>query len=151
MTDESYYRLIQYGIEGREYEVVDGLAKQPASYDAEKDAGGFAVWSLRNDKFNIPYATEDPRRYELNEKWNKTAIDNPYVGFSFDTKNVTTELAAISNVNAQLGIQILLGKTTMDPVAAVEEYRNELKQAGIDKVIDEVKTQLANFTPVGQQ
>lgn len=151
MTDESYYRLIQYGIEGREYEVVDGVAQQPAGYDAEKDAGGFSAWALRNDKFNIPYASEDPRRYELNDKWNETAIDNPYVGFSFDSSNVTTELAAISNVNAQLGTQILLGKTTMDPVKAVEEYRNQLKQAGIDKVIEEVKSQLANFTPVGEQ
>jgi putative aldouronate transport system substrate-binding protein len=150
MTDESYYRLIQYGIEGRQYEVVDGLAKQPANFDPEKDGGGFAVWSLRNDKFNIPYATEDPRRYELNEAWNKIAIDNPYVGFSFDSSNVTTEIAAISNVNAQLGIQIMLGKTTMDPKEAVAEYRRQLEQAGINKVIEEVKAQLANFTPIGK-
>ncbi|HBI74511.1 MAG TPA: hypothetical protein DDY59_15235 [Lachnospiraceae bacterium] len=150
MTDESYYRLIQYGIEGRQYEIVDGLAKQPAGYDPEKDAGGFAVWSLRNDRFNIPYATEDPRRYELNEKWNKVAIDNPYVGFIFDPGNVTTEIAAISNVNAQLGTQIMLGKTTQDPVEAVAEYRKQLEQAGINTVIEEVKSQLADFTPVGK-
>lgn len=150
MTDESYYRLIQYGIEGRQYEVVDGLAKQPASFDPEKDGGGFAVWSLRNDKYNIPYATEDPRRYELNEAWNKVAVDNPYVGFNFDTSNVTTEIASITNVNAQLGIQIMLGKTTMDPKEAVAEYRRQLEQAGINKVIEEVKSQLANFTPVGK-
>jgi putative aldouronate transport system substrate-binding protein len=150
MTDESYYRLIQYGIEGRQYEVVDGLAKQPVSYDAEKDGGGFAVWSLRNDKFNIPYATEDPRRYELNEEWNKVAIDNPYVGFSFDSSKVTTEIASISNVNAQLGIQIMLGKTTMDPKEAVAEYRRQLEQAGINTVIEEVKAQLAEFTPISK-
>ena len=150
MTDESYYRLIQYGIEGRQYEVVDGLAKQPASFDPEKDGGGFAVWSLRNDRFNIPYASEDPRRYTLNEEWNKVAIDNPYVGFNFDSSNVTTEIAAISNVNAQLGIQIMLGKTTQDPKAAVAEYRSQLEKAGINKVIEEVKAQLANFTPVGK-
>ena len=150
MTDESYYRLIQYGIEGRQYEVVNGMAQQPASYDPEKDGGGFSVWSLRNDRFNIPYATEDPRRYTLNEEWNKVAIDNPYVGFNFDASNVTTEIAAISNVNAQLGIQIMLGKTTMDPKEAVAEYRRQLEQAGINKVIEEVKSQLANFKPVGK-
>ncbi len=150
MTDESYYRLIQYGIEGRQYEIVDGLSTRPASFDAEKDGGGFSAWSLRNDRFNIPYATEDPRRYELNEAWNKVAIDNPYVGFNFNSGNVTTEIAAISNVNAQLGIQIMLGKTTADPKEAVAEYRRQLEQAGINKVIEEVKTQLADFTPIGK-
>jgi putative aldouronate transport system substrate-binding protein len=150
MTDESYYRLIQYGIEGKQYEVVNGLAQKPANFDPEKDGGGFSAWSLRNDKFNIPYLSEDPRRYTLNEEWNKVAIDNPYVGFNFDSSNVTTEIAAISNVNSQLGIQIMLGKTTMDPKEAVAEYRRQLEQAGINKVIEEVKAQLANFTPVGK-
>jgi putative aldouronate transport system substrate-binding protein len=150
MTDESYYRLIQYGIEGKQYEIVDGVVKQPEGFDAAVDGGGFSAWSLRNDKFNIPNASEDPRRYELNEKWNQTAIDNPYVGFSFDPSNVTTEIAAISNVNSQLGIQILLGKTSQSPEEAVAEYRKQLEQAGINKVIEEVKAQLANFTPVGQ-
>lgn len=148
MTDESYYKLIQYGIEGVQYEVVDGLSDRPEGYDEAVDGGGFAVWSLRNDKFNIPYASEDPRRYELNDLWNETAINNPYVGFTFDTKKVTTEIASISNVNSQLGIQILLGKTTQDPITAVAEYRKQLEHAGIDKVIEEVKTQLADFTPI---
>lgn len=150
MTDESYYRLIQYGIEGVQYEVKDGVSVRPEGFDEAVSGGGFSVWSLRNDRFNIPYASEDPRRYELNEKWNETAIDNPYVGFNFDTSNVTTEIAAISNVNAQLGIQIMLGKTTQDPKAAVAEYRKQLEQAGINKVIEEVKSQLADFTPIGK-
>ena len=146
MTDESYYNLIQYGIEGRQYEVIDGVVEKPATFDSAVDGGGFSVWSLRSDKFNIPYASEDPRRYELNEEWSKNAIDNPYVGFNFDNSKVTTELAAISNVNAQLGIQILLGKTTMDPKEAVAEYRNQLQKAGVDTVIEEVKSQLAEFS-----
>lgn len=149
MTDESYYRLIQYGIEGREYEIVDGVVQKPASYNADKDAGGFAAWSLRNDRFNLPLDTEDPRRYELNEKWDKVAIDNPYVGFSFDDSNVSTELASIANVDATLGIQLLFGKTQSDAAQALAQYREQLKNAGIDKVIEEVKTQLESFTPVG--
>lgn len=147
MTEEKYYRLIQYGIEGRQYEVVDGLAVQPESFDPDVDGGGFAAWSLRNDRFNIPYASEDPRRYELNEEWNKVAINNPFMGFSFDDSNVTTELSSVANVNSQIGIQIMLGKT-QDPKQAVEQYRNQLTQAGIEKLIEEVKSQLENHTPV---
>ena len=147
MTDEEYYRLIQYGIEGRQYEIVDGVARKPESFNEEVDAGGFAAWALRNDRFNIPYATEDPRRYELIKEWNEVAINNPFMGFSFDPTNISSELASIANVNSQLGIQIMLGKTS-DPKKAVEQYRNQLKQAGIEKVIEEVKKQLADFTPI---
>lgn len=147
MTEEEYYRLIQYGIEGRQYEIVDGIARKPEKFNPDVDAGGFAAWALRNDRFNIPYDTEDPRRYELIKKWSKVAINNPYVGFSFDSTSISSELAAIANVNSQLGVQIMLGKTA-DPKKAVEEYRNQLKQAGIEKVIEEVKRQLKDFTPI---
>ncbi|MDQ6420199.1 DUF3502 domain-containing protein [Paenibacillus sp. LHD-117] len=148
MTDPSYYNLIQYGIEGRQYEIVDGVKKTPASFNQEKDGGGFAAWSLRTDEYNLPMDSENPVRKSLYEEWDKVAINDPYVGFSFDPKNVTTELAAISNVNMQLGNQLMLGKTSKDPVAAVAEYREDLKKAGIDKVIAEVEAQLANFEPI---
>ncbi|GHU77007.1 hypothetical protein FACS189461_5180 [Spirochaetia bacterium] len=51
-------------------------------------------------------------------------------------------------MNSQLGMQIMLGKTTDDPKAAVERYRNQLRQAGIEAVITELKSQLAGFTPL---
>ncbi|GHV02895.1 hypothetical protein FACS189485_04640 [Spirochaetia bacterium] len=149
MTDQSYYELIQYGIKGRQYNVENGILVQPAAYNADVDAGGFAVWALRNDKFNIPSANEDPRRYTLNDKWNKTALDNPYIGFSFDPTKVSTEISSINNVNSQLGIQLMLGKT-QDPRAAVAQYRQQLTQAGIEKLIAELKSQMAGFTPAGK-
>lgn len=150
MTDEAYYRLIQYGIEGRQYEIVDGVAQQPASYDQAVDGFGFAGWSLRNDEFNIPYATEDPRRYELIEEWKETAIANPFSGFTFDPTNVSNELAAVSDVNNELGRQILLGKSPSDVETAVQSYRDALTAAGIDNIIAEVQAQLENFTPIGE-
>jgi putative aldouronate transport system substrate-binding protein len=146
MTDESYYRLIQYGIQGRQYDIANGMVIQARNYNADVDGGGFAVWSLRNDKFNIPSASEDPRRYTLNAEWDKVAINNPYIGFSFNPSKVSAEISSITNVNSQLGIQILLGKTN-DPKEAVARYRAQLTQAGIERVIAEVKSQLANFTP----
>lgn len=148
MTDESYYNLIQYGIEGQQYVIEDGIKKTPEGFDDKKDGGGFAAWSLRNDRFVVPAESENPIRNELFAEWDKVAIDDPYNGFSFDPSNVTTEIASISNVNAQLGIQLMLGKTSKDPKAAVADYREQLKKAGIDKVIAEVESQLANFEPI---
>lgn len=148
MTDESYYNLIQNGIEGKQYVMENGVKKQPAGFNEKTDGGGFAAWSLRNDKFVVPTDTENPIRNSLFAEWDKVAINDPYNGFTFDPANVTTEIASISNVNSQLGIQLMLGKTSKDPKAAVAEYREQLKKAGIDKVIAEVEKQLAEFVPV---
>ena len=148
MTEEDYYRLIQYGIEGQQYEVVDGFAQQPEGFNSETDGGGFAVWSLRSDRFNIPYKSEDPRRYELIEEWNKTALNNPYAGFSFDSNPVSSQLSNIANVNSTIGIQLMLGKAPGDVEAAVESYREQLRSAGVEALITEIEKQLAEFEPV---
>ncbi|NJP41105.1 DUF3502 domain-containing protein [Oscillospiraceae bacterium HV4-5-C5C] len=145
MTDESYYDLLQYGIEGREYEIVDGKVQKPASYNDQTDAYGVSAWSLRSDALNIPLASEDPVRYDLINEWKKTAIASPFAGFTFDPTNVSTELSSIANVNANLGTQLMLGKTQDDVKTAVENYRQQLKDAGVDKVIEEVKTQYEAF------
>ena len=145
MTDKECYDLLQYGIEGRQYEIQDGKIVKPASYNEEKDAGGFCAWAMRTDDLSIPYASEDERRYTLNEEWKKVAVQNPYTGFTFDDTDVSAELSAISNVNSQLGMQIMLGKTAQDPKDAVAEYRKQLEAAGINDVIEAVKTQYADF------
>jgi putative aldouronate transport system substrate-binding protein len=141
MTDKECYDLFQYGIEGKQYVLKDGKITQPDGFDATKNGGGFSAWAFRTDALNIPQATEDPRRYTLNDEWSKTAIDDPFVGFNFDSTPVSTELSIISDLDAKLGIQILLGKTAQDPKEAVAEYRKQLKAAGVDTVLDEVNKQ----------
>lgn len=148
MTDESYYRLWQNGIEGRQYEIVDGYLEKPASYSDDVDGGGFSAWALSNNEFKIPLRVEHPSRYEKMDEWEADHIDDPYIGFSFDDANVKAELSAISNVNSTLGIQLMLGKTD-DVHTALQQYREQLTSAGVDTVIEELKTQLQAFTPVG--
>ena len=84
-------------------------------------------------------------RYDLINEWKETAIDSPFAGFTFDPANVSTELSSIANVNANLGTQLMLGKTQDDVKTAVEDYRQQLKDAGVEKVIEEVKTQYEAF------
>ena len=125
MTDKECYDLFQYGILGKQYDIKDGKITQPANFNAKTDGGGFSGWSLRTDALNIPSSTEDPRRYTLNDTWSKVAIDSPYVGFNFDSSSISSQLSAVANIDSQLGIQILLGKTSQDPKKAVAEYRNQ--------------------------
>jgi putative aldouronate transport system substrate-binding protein len=146
MTDKECYDLFQYGILGKQYDIKDGKVIQPANFNAKTDGGGFAGWSLRTDNLNIPSSTEDPRRYTLNDAWSKVAIDSPYVGFNFDSSSISSQLSAVANIDSQLGIQILLGKTSQDPKKAVAEYRNQLKAAGVDEIINAVKSQYNKFS-----
>lgn len=150
MTDEECYDLFQYGIEGRQYEIVDGKVTVPDTYDEAKDAYGVSGWAMRMDEYNIPYATEDPRRYTLNDEWKQVAVKNPYIGFNFDSEEVTSELSAIANVDSQLGIQIMLGKTGMDPDEAVSQYCDKMSAAGLDTVLEAVNSQYAEFTGTAQ-
>lgn len=145
MTDQTYYSLIQNGIEGRQYEIVDGTIVRPESFSEDVDGYGLSVWSLRNDALNIPLATEDPVRYELIEEWKEISIDSPFSGFTFDPSDVTTELSNLSNVNSTLGVQLLLGKTQGDVSEALDSYRSQLESAGIEAVIEAVTTQWQAF------
>ena len=142
MTDYEYFMLFQYGIEGVQYEIVDGTVTQPASYDAATDEFGFCGWAFKNDAFAFPSASEDPIRYEYLADWAETAIIKPYVGFNLDTTMISNEIAAINDVNAEYGVQLLLGKAGEDVEAAVANYREMLEMAGIETVINEVQTQL---------
>ncbi len=144
MTDESYYDLFQYGIEGVQFEKKDGYLERPESYNEETDGFGLAAWAYGNREFQLKQHSEHPTRYALSDKWRQNHISNPYDGFGFDSGNVTAELSAVANVNAELGNQLMLGKT--DNVdEALERYREQLKAAGIETIIDEVKNQLASY------
>ena len=140
LTDEEYWMLFQNGIEGEQYTIVDGNVVGIEGADF-----GFCGWAFSNDAFVRPQASEDPIRYEYKAEWAKTSHTKPYVGFNLDTTNISTELSAISDVNAELGIQLLLGKAGDDVEGAVERYREQLKLAGIDTVIEEVQRQLTEW------
>ncbi|WP_026511617.1 ABC transporter substrate-binding protein [Butyrivibrio sp. LC3010] len=144
MTDESYYDLFQYGIEGVQFENKEGYLERPEVYNDETDGFGLAAWAFGNSDFTLKQHSEHPARYELKGKWMQNHIKNPYDGFGYDSGNVSAELSAVANVNAELGNQLMLGKTD-DVDSALEQYRSQLKSAGIDDIIEDVKTQLSTY------
>ncbi|QUI21601.1 ABC transporter substrate-binding protein [Vallitalea pronyensis] len=139
--NEEFYRLFNFGREGVQYIIEDGVKKRPEGYvDAEHEFYT-DFWAGREDKFELPTDTEFAGIYDLWEDFNSYAIPDPYSRFIFDRTSVEAELAAISDVTSVFGPAITYGKTG-DPVAAVEEYREALKKAGIDKVLEEVQKQM---------
>lgn len=150
-NNEEIYHLINYGIEGVQYEVKDGKRVQPEGFKDAEHGYYSDFWGGRVDKFEIPSANAwDQIEETLYAEYDK--IKKPYVygQFVFDKTPVEAELTAISQVTGELGPAIVLGKAG-DPTQAVEEFRDKLKQAGYDKVLAELQKQLDAYkTQLGE-
>lgn len=141
-NDEQIYHLINYGIEGTQYEIVDGKRQQPAGYDATRDDFYADFWGGRNDKLEIPSVTVwDQLESTLYAEYDKIKKPYPYGQFVFDKTPVEAELTAITQVTGEMGPAIAYGKAG-DPVKAVEQFRSKLKTAGYDKVLAELQKQM---------
>jgi putative aldouronate transport system substrate-binding protein len=136
------YHLINYGMEGVQYEIKDGKRTTPANYDETRDSFYSDFWGGRVDKLEIPSEmTWDQIEETLYAEFDKIKKPYAYGKFVFDKSPVEAELTAISQVTGELGPAITLGKVD-DPVKAVEEFRAKLKQAGYEKVMAELQKQL---------
>jgi putative aldouronate transport system substrate-binding protein len=142
--NKEVYQLMNYGIEGVQYNVVDGKRVKPAGYDDTRDAFYTNFWGGRVDKFEIPDKATWDGMNDLYKEYDKIKKPYPYGRFVFNKTPVQSELAAITQVTSQLGPAISMGKAG-DPVKAVEDLRSKLKTAGYDKVLAEVQKQLDNF------
>ncbi|MBB3110280.1 putative aldouronate transport system substrate-binding protein [Paenibacillus phyllosphaerae] len=141
-NNEEVYHLLNYGLEGVQYEIKDGKRARPAGYNEADDNFYSDFWGGRVDKFEIPSETTwDQIEETYYAEYDK--IKKPYVygQFVFDKTPVEAELTAVSQVAGELGPAITFGKAG-DPAKAVEEFRNKLKTAGYDKVLAELQKQM---------
>lgn len=140
-NDEKMYKLFNYGLEGVQYEVKDGKRVEPAGYNADRDGFYTDFWGGRNDKFEIPSATIYPKYQDLYKKLEAVAKPYPYGRFTFDKSPIENEIAAIGDVVNKNLPAISWGKAG-DPEKAVNDFREQLKQAGFDKYMAEIQKQL---------
>jgi len=85
------------------------------------------------------------KQKDMLDYYESISIEDPYAKFTFDASAVEEEINNVIRINSQYGIPILLGKAG-DPVTAVNKYREKLKAAGIEKIIDAVEEQLKTST-----
>lgn len=140
--DKDFYMLLNYGIKDTNYFLNDkGEKYTPDNFDATKFGYSSDFWGGRVDKFEPVNASrwsgEDAYLQYLN------GFAKPYLwgNFAFDQSPVSTEIAAINQVASSLRPAIGLGMAG-DPAAAVKDFQDQLKAAGIDKVIAEVQKQV---------
>ncbi|MGM7723361.1 extracellular solute-binding protein [Metabacillus sp. Hm71] len=143
-NDEEIYKLFNYGIEGVQYEIVDGKRVRPEGYDETKHSFSSNFWGGRVDKFEIPSADKWEGITEIYAEYDKIKKPFPYGRFVFDSTPVEAEVAALSQVTAQMVPAIAFGKAG-DPEKAVEDFRKRLEAAGYEKVLKEIQKQMDEY------
>ena len=142
--------LLQWGIEGQDYEIVEQtdegtkikyLAADPTALPY------YQPYGVYGDRLAWPVM--DPSPVDMN-KAIKEFSDNipdsrksPALGYCFNTQNVSTEYSAVTAVIQQYIPSVNCG--TIEPSANLEEFRTALKAAGIEKVIEENQRQLGEW------
>lgn len=136
-TSPEINNLLAWGIEGRDYIVEDGVAKYPdGNSDVPYHSQDFIIG---NQFLVIPWEGSDPDLRQQAAEELAQAEESPYLGFTCDESNITTELSAINNVVEQYRKQINSGVAEPE---VLDEYIERLESVGIQKVLDEYQTQL---------
>lgn len=143
--------LLQFGIEGRDYEVIeeleiDGKIQKRIKYLSDNPSAlpyyqGMGVYG---DRFSWPIVGETIDIY-ANKKYRESdagipdSRKSPAMGYVFVKDSVSTEIAAVDAVREQYENSIAYG--TVNPDVILPEFREALKKAGIDKIIEENQRQ----------
>ncbi len=145
--------LLEWGIEGEHYQVVDSENGIVDFLDGQ-NVGNVSYYNYIKD--NIPNcyityigANENPDKWQLYEEYQENeVIYSPYLGFFFDQSSVQNQIAACTNVYNKYYIGLLSGQ--LDPSTEVDNMISELKTAGIDEIVEEAQRQLDEWIAQNQ-
>lgn len=136
-TDKYARNLMQFGIEGIHYKKTASNKIEYLDAHSNYEMPGFSLGNLFIT-YLLPGDPDD--KWEQFEKWNKSATPSQTLGFHFNPSNVSIELAAITSVSTQYARGLFTGQS--DPKLYVPKLIEDLKKAGLDKLLAEEQRQL---------
>lgn len=142
-SNSEIQNLFKYGIEGVNYEIKDkekGIAGYPDGVDSSNSGWGNESWMTGNASVGHIWETDSPNIWEDYNIYNTEATKSPLYGFVFDSSNVQNEIAASQIVRDKYTSIIEAGLA--DPKSTTEKLNKELKEAGVQKIIDEMQKQV---------
>lgn len=147
MEDPTYVYNAYFGIEGKNYALTaDDKLTLPEGVTADNntyppDAAGF--WFVDKDYFK-PSATWSESYTALNDKIKDYLLPPTYLGFSFNSESVKSQIANLKNVSSQYFLPITIG-AVKDVDQSLNALVSKMNAAGVDKVKTELETQAAAF------
>ncbi len=136
-TNADINNLLAWGVEGRDYVVVDGQAAYPEGVtEVPYHASDFLFGNMF---LTLPWYGDGADFRQVCQDVEKAGVISPYMGFTADTSEVTNEISALTNVIQEYRATVGSGAASPD---VYEEFLKKLDANGIDKVIDLYQTQL---------
>ena len=145
-TDSELFDLWMYGIEGYHYDLTNqGELIRPAN---GQDPAAVNTHSMSGAQYAM--RVKDLMRFDVGgwegydaliKHLQEIEVPNKFGAVALDYTNVSAELAAVTQVVQQYGSPLNIGIVN-DVDEAIEEYRSQLKTAGVDKLLAEVTAQM---------
>ena len=140
-TDPTVMTMLNYGTEGFTYTknsdgTIDFISDNRANYSPWTNGVG-------NVRILPPTSDQGVDFWDRFTAYYDSAETIPMGGFVFDSSEYEQEAAAIANVYAEYGFNLMNG--SVDPATALPEYLSKLESAGINNVIAGAQEQLAAY------
>ena len=138
-TDPVVANLLIYGIEGVHYEENEDGTISYIDFENSKYQQNLG-WAYGNQFITKVVKGNALDVYEQTREFNNSAVKSQALGFSFDNSAVSNEITACNNVLNKYRTSLECGD--VDPDEVIPKFIEELKDAGIDKIIAEKQSQL---------
>ncbi len=146
LTNKDLNNLLMYGVEGIDYVVKDAakdIVGYPEGLDVSSVGWNNETWLAGNGSLSHVWESDPPTIWKDYLAFNDSAKVSPLYGFTYDSSNVKTEIAAISNVIDKYEAVICAGFT--DPDKSVKQMVDELNSAGMQKIIEDAQKQVDSW------
>lgn len=135
-NNEECYRLMRFGIEGKQYEVDEkGMLVKPSGYNYDRDSIVTNFWWGRRDEFELldaSYALKE--YYALVNEYERYDIEYPWDSVPFSFYITEEELEPVLKVFDEYLPEICYGKYEETAEEEVALFREKLKEAGIEEI-----------------
>ncbi|OBZ17130.1 ABC transporter substrate-binding protein [Bacillus sp. FJAT-26390] len=131
------YQLALYGVEGKDYEIVDGRIKKLTSNEF------FYEWMFRNQNYQMFGPDVAQESIDNYKSWDDKAILSASLGFRFNNEKVKLIETALKEVAGKDLAAIRSG--FVDFETGYPKAIKKLKAAGIDEYVAEIQRQLDEF------
>jgi len=147
-TDKDVLNLLDWGLEGRHYVFTeDGHITYPEGVDAGNSGYNINMsWAFGSQFNSYIWEGNDLDIWEQSMAAMSEAPASDTLGFTFDSRPVRSEVAALSNVAAEFRLGLETGAVGMESLSA---FISKLEEAGIDAVVAEKQRQLDGWLESG--
>ncbi|MCT1402682.1 ABC transporter substrate-binding protein [Paenibacillus sp. p3-SID867] len=131
------YLFALYGVEGKDYEMVDGRINKLTASEF------FYEWMFRNQNYQLFGPSVAQESIDKYKSWDETAIRSDSLGFRFNNEKVKLIETALKEVAGKDLAAIRSG--FVDFETEYPKAIEKLKAAGIDDYVAEIQRQLDEF------